>query len=402
MAIIEKNSVKTGRTKKRSEVRDGRETGGNMKIAMIGHKRIPSREGGIEIVVEELSVRLAAAGHTVCAYNRMGGAARRGKGLKEYRGVRIITVPTVNVKSLDAVVYSFFATVRALFGRYDVIHYHAEGPCAMIRLAHLFGVRTVATIHGLDWRRAKWGAFASNYLLFGERTAAKYADEIIVLSRSMQKYFQDTYGRQTNYIPNGVNRPERREPRIIAEKYGLEKNGYLLFLARLVPEKGLHYLLEAFLRTDTDKKLVIAGGGSHSGDYVERIRAAAARDPRVVMTGFVQGEELEELFSNCLLYVLPSDVEGMPLSLLEAMSYGCRCLVSGIDENREVCGEFAEYFEKSDTVSLGEKLKEMLAEDGFDGAESSGFILGKYSWDDAAQRTAELYARRPGGRSEGK
>ena len=188
-----------------------------MKVAMIGHKRVPSREGGIEIVVEELSTRMVKQGIQVDIYNRSGHNVagskydKNNKKLKNYKGCHIFKIPTFQNKKLNAVVYSFIATVRALFRHYDVIHFHAEGPCSMIWLPHLFGIRTVATIHGLDWQRSKWGRFATKYLKFGEKAAAKYADEIIVLSKNVQQYFKDTYDRDTVYIPNGINKMEIRE-----------------------------------------------------------------------------------------------------------------------------------------------------------------------------------------------
>lgn len=186
-----------------------------LKIAMLGHKRIPSREGGIEIVVEELSTRMVAAGHSVTCYNRSGhhvsGKEFDGKTLTEYRGVKLKSVPTINRKGLAAMTSSFFGAICAAFGKYDVVHFHAEGPCAMLWIPKLFGKLCVATIHGIDWQRSKWGGFASKYIKFGEKVAAKYADEIIVLSEGVQKYFMDTYGRKTVFIPNGVNRPACRE-----------------------------------------------------------------------------------------------------------------------------------------------------------------------------------------------
>lgn len=314
---------------------------GHMKIAIIGHKRIPSREGGVEVVVEELATRMVKMGHEVHVYNRSGHHVSGKENdnperIKEYQGIRIVTIPTFQNGKLNAVVYSFLATVRALFGGYDVIHYHAEGPCSMLWIPHLFGIKTVATIHGLDWQRSKWGGFATRFLLFGEKTAAKYADKLIVLSENMQKYFRDTYGRESILIPNGVTKPELRTDELIKEKWGLTKDSYILFLARIVPEKGLHYLLDAYKDIDTDKRLVIAGGSSHTDEYLEEIKVKASGDKRILLTGFVQGELLEELYSNAYVYVLPSDVEGMPISLLEAMSYGNCCLVSDIPENMEV------------------------------------------------------------------
>lgn len=369
-----------------------------IKIAMIGHKRIPSREGGVEVVVEELSTRLEQQGYIVEAYNRSGyhvsGKDFGGNRKKYYKGIRIIIIPTFKNGKLNAIVYSVLATFRALFGGYDAIHYHAEGPCSTLFIPKLFGIRVVATIHGLDWQRAKWGNFASRVLKFGEKMAAKYADEVIVLSKNVQQYFLDTYGRQTHYIPNGITKPEIRDIKEIHEKYGLQKDGYLLFLARLVPEKGLHYLIEAYRKTDTDKKLVIAGGSSHSFEYMKKIQEMAAQDERIIMTNFVQGRVLEELYSNAYLFILPSDVEGMALSLLEAMSYGNCCLVSDIQENLEVVQDKAVSFRKGDVDDLREKLTYLLYHPERVKEykeESADYICGKYNWDDVVNQTKVLY-----------
>lgn len=200
-----------------------------MKIAFIGHKRIPSREGGIEIVVDELATRMVDRGHQVIAYNRSGhnvagsefDGVANGHGKRfSYHGVNVVSVPTIEGKGLAALSSSFFATLQAIKAKPDVIHYHAEGPCVMLRLAHWAGIRTVATIHGLDWQRTKWGRFASMYLKFGERTAARCADEVIVLSRGVQEYFQRTYGRSTRLIPNGIEPVEPVAADLIAKKWG--------------------------------------------------------------------------------------------------------------------------------------------------------------------------------------
>lgn len=375
-----------------------------LRIAMIGHKRIPSREGGVEIVVEELSVRLAALGHSVDAYNRYGHHVSGKKyddeygwkGRKFYKGVRVYIVPTFQRSSLNAIVYSFLATIRALFGGYDVIHYHAEGPCAMLWIPKLFGRKIVVTVHGLDWQRAKWGNFASYVIKFGEKMAAKYADEVIVLSENVRQYFADTYHRTVTYIPNGITRPERRAVQMIREKYGLEEDGYFLSLGRIVPEKGVHYLIEAFSGLDTDKKLVIAGGNSQAVEYMEQIHRMAAQDERVIMTDFVQGQILEELYSNAYGFVLPSDVEGMALTLLEAMSYGDCCLVSDICENTEVVEDKALVFHKGDVKDLRDKMEYMLNDPEMVreyGRQSADFICGKYNWDQVVEETVTVYRR---------
>ncbi len=370
-----------------------------LKIAMLGHKRIPSREGGVEIVVEELAVRMAAQGHRVTCYNRGGhhvsGRKFDSGALKEYRGVRLKKVPTVDKKGLAAMSSSVFASLAVAFGPYDVVHYHAEGPCAMLWLPKLFGKRCVATIHGIDWQREKWQrGFGSKYIKFGEKVAVKYADEIIVLSRNVQEYFAASYARGTHFIPNGVSRPQIREPKEITEQFGLLGNDYILFLGRLVPEKGLRYLIKAYREVDTDKKLVIAGGTSDSGGFLAEIQNMAAGDDRIVFTGFVQGQMLEELYSNAYVYVLPSDLEGMPLSLLEAMSYGNCCLVSNIPECADVTEDKALTFRKSNVEDLRDKLSLLCQQEqtvcSYKVA-AADYICGKYNWDDVVAWTLQLY-----------
>lgn len=366
---------------------------------MLGHKRVPSREGGVEIVVGELSVRMAELGHDVTCYNRRGhhvsGEEFDAEALSEYKGVRIKSVFTVQKGGLAAVSSSVFAALKAAFGKYDVVHFHAEGPCAMLWLPKLFGKKCIATIHGLDHKRAKWGRFASRYILFGEKCAARFADEVIVLSESVQSYFRDTYGRETVFIPNGVSLPEKKEAAEITEQFGLRKNSYILYLGRLVPEKGIGRLVEAFKSVKTDKKLVIAGGSSDTAEFEAELKSLAAEDERIIFTGFVQGRMLEELYSNAYLYVLPSDLEGMPLSLMEAMSYGNCCLTSDIPECSQVTGENGFTFRKSDTEDLKNKLQFLC--DNSDKVNmfketSSEYICKKYSWDDVVNQTLALYS----------
>ena len=371
-----------------------------MKIAMIGHKRIPSREGGVEIVVEELSTRMAALGHDVTVYNR-GGHNVAGKENDtffyskkyEYKGVKVITIPTLDKKSLNAIVYAFLATLRVCFSSAEVVHFHAEGPCSMILLAKLFGKKCIATIHGLDWQRSKWGGFATKFLLFGEKVAAKYADSIIVLSCNVKQYFDKTYGRETFYIPNGIVLPEIAKPKVITEKFGLQKENYILFLARIVPEKGLHYLIEAYKEIHTNKKLVIAGGSSHSEDYYNKMRELAKEDSRIIFTGFVQGRLLQELYSNCYLYVLPSDIEGMPISLLEALSFGRKCLISNIPENMETAQHNALSFERGNVKSLRRSMELLLNKDDLLPPEEEirNWVLENYNWDMVVTETIDVY-----------
>lgn len=359
-----------------------------MKIVMFGHKCVPCRDGGVEVVVTELSERLVERGHSVVCLNRAGKPGN-------YRGIRLKTVLTVHRKGLAAVTSSISAAVCGAFSDADVVHIHAEGPALMCWLPKLLGKRVIVTVHGLDWQRAKWqGGPGAKYIRAGERMAVRFADEIIVLSRNAQRYFRETYGRDTCWIPNGVTRPAYREPEGIRSQFGLEKDSYILFLGRLVPEKGIHYLIEAFQKVKTEKRLVIAGASSDTDGYVKRLKALASGDSRVLFTGFAEGTLREELFSNAWVYVLPSELEGMPLSLLEAMSCGNCCLVSDIPECAEVVEDRAVLFPKGNVDALRQGLQR-LCEDPAEvekyRASAADYICGKYNWEEIVDKTLELY-----------
>mgnify|MGYP003370620118 CR=1 FL=1 len=372
-----------------------------LRIAMFGQKRL-SREGGIEIVVKELATRMVENGHEVTCYNRSGhhvsGNEFDDTYEKDYLGIKQKFVPTIEKKGLSAVSASFFAALCSAFGKYDVVHIHAEGPAFFCWIPRLLGKKVIVTVHGIDWQREKWkSGFGSKFIRQGEKNAVKYADEIIVLSKGVQTYFEDTYGRKTRFIPNGVTRPKIRQPEIITDKFGLTKDSYILFLGRLVPEKGIRYLIEAFKDIQTDKKLVIAGGSSDTDEFTDELKELAKGDERILFTGFVQGGELEELYSNAYIYTLPSDLEGMPLSLLEAMSYGNCCLVSDIDECTEVVEDKAVIFKKSDVNDLKKFLQELCNR--ADEVEvlkkqAAEFICNKYNWDEIVQATLSLYRRK--------
>ena len=368
-----------------------------MRIAMIGHKRYGSREGGVEVVVTELARRMAALGHEVTCYDRSGADVMTGDAAdtraRVVDGVRVVPVKTIDKKGLAALSSSYFATLAAVKNRPDVIHYHAEGPCVPLPLAKRAGIRTVATIHGLDWQRAKWGKLASTYIKMGERAATK-ADGLVVLSKSAQSYFEGAYGCTATFIPNGIEPKQPRPVNQIKEKWGLDEGSYLLYLGRLVPEKRPELLIEAFKELDTDKRLVIAGGGSDTSEYEASLRDAAQGDPRVLFTGFVDGEPLEELYSNCYAYVLPSDVEGMPMSLLEAMAYGRCCVTSDIPECADVLAGNGVTFEKGNADYLRAALQDLLADAGRAGAlgtAAKAHVEKTYNWDSVVERTLAVY-----------
>ena len=369
-----------------------------MRIAMIGHKRFGSREGGVEVVVTELAKRMAALGHEVTCYDRSGSDVVTGDATETREriidGVRVVPVKTIDKKGLAAASASYYATKAAIADKPDVIHFHAEGPCTCLPMAHKAGIRTVATIHGLDWQRAKWGRLGSAYIKHGEKAAAKYADEIIVLSRSAQDYFEQTYNRSTVFIPNGMNPKEYRPADEIEKRWGLEKNSYILFLGRLVPEKRPELLIEAFKRLDTDKRLVIAGGASDTSEYEKQLRDMAEGDKRILFTGFVTGNTLAELYSNAYCYVLPSDVEGMPMSLLEAMAYGRCCVTSDIPECADVLAGHGMTFEKGNADALRAVLQNLHeAPEHIQqlGAEAKRHVEESYSWDSGVTKTLAIY-----------
>lgn len=371
-----------------------------LKIAMIGQKHVLSNEGGVEKVVREISTRLVRLGFDVTCYDRKNKHVMDSDEdlptLSEYNGVKIKDCFTIDKKGLAAVSSSLIGSLKILFSGANVVHYHAEGPSAMLPIIKFLSKKKViVTVHGLDWKRDKWGdGFASKYIKFGEKMAAKYADEIIVLSDGVKKYFKETYNRNTHFIPNGITQPDIFDSKIISSKYNLNKDSYFLFLGRIVPEKGIHYLIDAYSEVKTDKKLVIAGGASDTDSYYEELRKKASNNENIIFTGFVQGQELEELYSNAYVYVLPSDLEGMPLSLLEAMSYGNCCLTSDIEECSDVMEDCGVTFKQSSVEDLANKLQYLNDSEKVVQKlklESSPFIIKKYNWDDIVNKTLELY-----------
>ena len=372
-----------------------------MKVAMIGHKVVPSRRGGIENVLTTLAPILTDLGVDVTCYNRsteeieneyVGTVVN-----KKYHNVTLKKAFTIKSRGLSAMIASFTAAIAATFCNYDIIHFHAEGPCAAMWIPKMFGKRCVATVHGLDWQREKWsGSFASKYIKFGEKVMVKCADEIIVLSESAKAYFKETYNRDTVLIHNGIDKPTIKQAEKITELYGLSKGDYICTVSRLTAEKGLHYLIEAYNKIRTDKKLVIAGDTSDTDEYVAYIKQMAGDNPNIIFTGFISGDILKEIYSNAYIVAVPSDIEGMSISLLEALAYGNAVLCSDIPENTLVTEDKAINFKKSDVADLQNKLQNMCddnlcVENLKHGVDD--FILEKYNWNDVAVATRNLYEK---------
>lgn len=358
-----------------------------MKVAVIGHKQIPSRSGGVEVVVEELATRLAARGVDVTAYNRK---AKGRTDLAEFEGVRLVDVFAPDNKKLNAVVYSYLATIRAIASGVDVIHYHALGPAASLWLAKLFGKKVVVTVHGLNYKTPKWRGFGAKYIKLGERLAMRCADEVVVLSRSIQDYYRSEYGRECRFLPNGLSMPEGIENDSCLDRLGLRGHDFLLCVSRLVPGKGLEALVEAFKGVRADAELVIAGDSDHVEEFKATLKASASDDSRIRFIGFASKTDLCALYSTARLFVFPSEAEGMPMALLEAMWFNCPCLVSDIPENVEVLEGYGGTFPVGDVAVLSEKLQ--AACDLWPKREDTrSIVAASHNWETVADETLKIY-----------
>jgi glycosyltransferase involved in cell wall biosynthesis len=283
--------------------------------------------------------------------------------------------------------------MHSIFCDYDIVHYHAIGPATFSFLPRIAGKRTVVTVHGLDWQREKWGRCAKLYLKFGERAAVAFPNRTIAVSKHLQSYLEEKYRKSVSYIPNAVTEPVILQPEKIRQ-YGLGSRDYILFVARLVPEKGCHFLIDAYKRLNPDMKLVIAGGSSLSDDYVRDLRQHESE--KIIFTGYVHGELLQELYSNAYCYVHPSTVEGLPFTLLEAVSYGNCVIASDIPPNAEVVRDMGMLFASQDVDGLEQALKRVIDNPGLARslackARTSG--LAEYNYESVTEQTVEVYRK---------
>lgn len=355
-----------------------------MKIAVFGHKHIGTREGGIEVVVTELYQRIGQH-HDVTVYDRWEIDNPPQQNVSEDVPYKIKKSPTFTNNKVNAVMASFFSTLQVLFGHFDVVHVHAEGPCVFLPL--LKRKKIVVTVHGLDWKRAKWGKFASWYIKLGEKMLVKYADSVIVLSPDMQKYFLDTYGRDTLLIENGasITRDENTDE---LDKLGLRDKEYFLYTGRIVPEKRVDLLINAYLLSFRKEKLVIAG---KLPDKIDDKMSYAFNEPNIVFADLAVGSKLNQLYTHAKLFILPSDLEGQSLSLLEALSYGIPCVISDIPENVKTAMEFGYLFKAGNIKELTEILKSENLTKEHNSKSQIQYIQSKHNWDDIARHTEEVY-----------
>lgn len=365
-----------------------------MHIALIGSKGIPCQDGGVEKHVEELAVRLAQKGHKVVVYAR----ARYTKTQRKYyRGVRLIYTPYLPSKNLAAITHTFFSLIHLLFQKVDIIHIHSVGPSLLAFLPRIlkWNAKTVVTFHSRDRYNQKWGNLARLFLALGEWTAINVPHATITVSQNLQKFCQKRYpGKTVTYIPNGAKPSRLSKPKHIA-RWGLKENNYILSVSRLIPLKGIHYLLGAYQKTAFNKKLVIVGTSPDEDQTYEKyLHYTSRKNPQIIFTGLQKGETLAELFSNAYLYVLPSEVEGLSISLLEAMAAGRCPLVSDIPENRETVGEVGYTFAVKNVDALAAKLKflndhpELVLKNGRLARER---VIKLYHWDSITGQILRLY-----------
>ena len=377
------------RTRLSAAPRGGVPAGGRrLGIAFIGGRGVGSAYSGIERYYEEVGSRLAARGHRVLIYSRPHFDPR----VRVFRGMEIRKLPTLRAKHLETLVHSILATLDVCFRRVDIVQYHALGSSPLAWLPRIAGKKTVVSVRGLDWQRAKWGWLARTYLRFCERTSVSCPNATAVVSRTLKRHFESRFVRTVRYIPNGVGEMAGVPPEII-RSWGLDRRNYLLYAGRLSPEKGLDHLIEAHAGVADACLLVLAGGSSYSEKYVAHLKSRTG--PRVIFTGFLTGRALQELYSNALAFVLPSHMEGLSVALLEALSYGLPVVASDIPENRELVEECGGHlFRLHDVGSLRAALETIVRDPEAArrlGEKARELVSARYGWDRIASETVRFY-----------
>ena len=367
-----------------------------MKIVVTGTRGIPNVMGGVETHCEELFPRIAAMGEDVTVIRRKSYVS---DGLKEWKGVKLVDIETPKKKSFEAIIHTYRAINKAKKLGADILHIHAIGPALLVPYAKMLGMKVVFTHHGPDYDRDKWGRAAKAVLKLGERMGCMFADDVIVISDVIRNLIKEKYGRTKNVhlIYNGVSEPEVCDYPEYFEELGIRKGRYILGMCRFVPEKNLHHLVEAFSRIkneklkskdggDDDIKLVLAGDTDFEDDYSRGLKEMARKNG-VVLTGFVKGRKLHSLLTNCMCYCLPSSHEGLPIALLEAMSYGVKVIVSDIPANLEVALDKDDYFPVGNVDELAKKLKEVISRE----PQHIDYDMTKYDWDKIAKEVRGVY-----------
>jgi len=362
-----------------------------MKIAFIGQKGIPAIIGGVERHVEEVAIRLAKAGHDVTVYTRPNYTD---KNIAEYKGVKLVSFSSVPTKHLDAISHTFASIFDVSRKDFDIVHFHSIGPSLLIPLMKVLkpNLPIISTFHSKDYFHKKWSWFARLSLHFGEWVLCRFSDQIITVSKALTRHVEKKHNQKAKYIPNGITMPQNKSANLI-KKWGIEEGEYILAVTRLIRHKGIHYLIDAYNKTNTNKKLVIVGEGFYSDDYVNELYGKAEGNPNIIFTGIQTGDVLNELFSNAYLFAQPSESEGLSIALLEGMSYGLPVLVSDILENKEVIENIGFKFTSSDVGDLTKKLDEVLKMDNIKecGRLARNRVERHYNWNMISEDLEDLY-----------
>lgn len=365
-----------------------------LRIALMGSRGIPASYSGFETFYEQLSVRLAERGHHVTVYNRRHHYPRP---LREYKGVRIVSLPSIRSKHLETLSHSFLSLLHALFAGNDIFYLVIVGNSPLCWLAHLFGRKVILNVDGADFARDKWTGFAKRYLSWSERVAARHADVVIADSTVIQRRYADLFGRDTVFIPYGANpfpREQAGDGRAVLDRFGLERDGYILFVSRMTPENCAHVLIEAWRRSGSRRKLVLVGDAPYVDDYKERVRLMA-QEAGAVMTGYLFGDDYRQISANCHCFVLPAGIDGTRPVLLDQMAFGNCVVVRDTPANMEVIDGAGASFSDADEVgSLAEVLRRLDA----DGAEVRRLrdaalrrVQAVYSWERVADQYESLF-----------
>ena len=370
-----------------------------MKIAVIGAKGLPATQGGIERHCEEIYSKVVALGDSVDLFARPSYNQTRWFSSYEHKGIRVICLPSLPFRGLDAFTNSAIGAIATVIRRYEIVHFHALGPALFCWLPRLFAVRSavVVTCHGLDWQRAKWGRFSSFLIRLGEKIAVRYAHKIIVVSKDLQAYFKKNYGIEAEYIPNGPGTYTDSDAQFnYGRCLGLEPGRYILFLGRLVPEKRPDLLIKAFQRLSfSGWKLVLAGGKSDTSRYVSKLFELVQENKNVIFTGEIQGSYLSEIVRGAGLFVLPSELEGLPIVLLEAMREKIPAIASDIPPHCEILGQDrGMLFKNGDVNSLVNCLEQALSQISklaTIAERAQAYVQENYSWEKIARNSLTSY-----------
>lgn len=361
-----------------------------MKIAFLGSRGIPARYSGFETFYEQISTRLADRGHEVVVFNRYPFVPLKDR---TYKGVRIVKVPTINKKSLDTIVHTFLSVLLLPFIRPDIAYFCGVGNAIFCLPCRWLGIPTLINVDGEDWARKKWSGFASKWLLWSESWAARFADIVIADAKVIQKRYRELYGRETIYVPYGANIPSETPPSNILERLGLENEGYVLFVGRLVPENRAELLIEAFKLVKTDRKLVIVGDAPYSEDYKKSLRDTA--DSRVVFAGYVFADDYAAISRSASLFCLPSGIDGTRPVLLDQMGFGNCIIIRNSAANVEVGGEAVATFDGNHEVSsLAETIEHLLQNTEQRrnlGSAAKDRVARLYDWEVIANRYEEMF-----------